>query len=696
MKVFFSCFGLYQLFIALILAEINYQSDSKILILSDTINSVDGLAERLKALAVWEEVIVIRERGRSVAEVDRQVRSLKIDEADIFHFFSYGMLSSRLLFNSINAGTNIILTEEGRMSYKPLGEYGKWRSWMKLNNIYFETEAEDNQIAWERIDAIQLLEPRLFDGSLKKQPQKIDLAAIFNEKKVFQEFIERLNYVFAYQYQNTAVNVIYFDNSPSAMGILTLDGEKYFLQKVMSVIKDRQYCIKTHPAAETGMREIRFEGLRPKFFEPSNVPWEVVYLNLLRHRDDQKLVLLTPASTAAHNSFIIGDLFGSRNCYLILLTQLIRDYLAIDIFEEDFQYYQRFIALYGKDKIFLPESFTEFEAVFTRLFGGVTLKNRKFAEHYLAELKQEGDWLKKHYVETYQYLPDYVGQSALVLDRGAGYDWNQSLKQWLDTQKSDFKLNFSNPSAGIVRKVLWIPYRGRVLGRVKVEEVKVTAAEKRELTITDRDLRTNGRVDADGYINFDFREPYLEFDLNQEIDEFRIRGKFFFEDTYQMIVKQSGEELTSRPDDNALRNERLIAGRLNEYYRLLNNWLRLRQNNRKISRYFLQNNYRKLAIYGFGELGKNLLGELKDSPIKVVCMVNQNRDGDFETGIALFDIAEFSQRQELADAVVVTPVYDFEVIKNALLAKKVGIPIVSLKTVIVEVGMDEAKSAPNV
>ena len=38
---------------------------------------------------------------------------------------------------------------------------------------------------------------------------------------------------------------------------------------------------------------------------------------------------------------------------------------------------------------------------------------------------------------------------------------------------------------------------------------------------------------------------------------------------------------------------------------------------------FIKRNYKKVAIYGFASIGKHLYEELKDSPVEVVCAIDQ-------------------------------------------------------------------------
>lgn len=113
------------------------------------------------------------------------------------------------------------------------------------------------------------------------------------------------------------------------------------------------------------------------------------------------------------------------------------------------------------------------------------------------------------------------------------------------------------------------------------------------------------------------------------------------------------------------------------YYNLLNQWLSIKQEGQSLSRFFLDNNYKTIAIYGMGELGNRLFLELKDSTIVVKYAIDQ------EAGYTYSDMEVLSLDNELenVDAVIVTPIFAYRDISEKL-SDKVNCPIISLEEVI--------------
>lgn len=117
--------------------------------------------------------------------------------------------------------------------------------------------------------------------------------------------------------------------------------------------------------------------------------------------------------------------------------------------------------------------------------------------------------------------------------------------------------------------------------------------------------------------------------------------------------------------------------RLKGYYALLNQWLQLSQSNISLERYFLENKYNSIAIYGMGELGMRLYEEIKDSAVKVKCAIDKNA----ETVYAELPVCYPENCMKDIDVIVVTPTFAYTEIANEL-SEYVDCPIISLDDVV--------------
>ena len=109
----------------------------------------------------------------------------------------------------------------------------------------------------------------------------------------------------------------------------------------------------------------------------------------------------------------------------------------------------------------------------------------------------------------------------------------------------------------------------------------------------------------------------------------------------------------------------------------MNHWLKLKGQGRSISQYLSERSYNRIAVYGWGELGKRLYEELKTAEIEVVCIIDRCAKPDGKT----VSVDEFREEFYDISAVVVTAIYDFDNIYH-ILRGRVNCPILSLEEVV--------------
>jgi hypothetical protein len=116
-----------------------------------------------------------------------------------------------------------------------------------------------------------------------------------------------------------------------------------------------------------------------------------------------------------------------------------------------------------------------------------------------------------------------------------------------------------------------------------------------------------------------------------------------------------------------------------QYYQLINQWLILKNNNKSIVNYLISQGYQSVAIYGMGELGNRLYEELVNSDIEVKYAIDQLPESSFSE----LKFIELSEDIEPVDAIIVTPVFDFEEIEKNI-SEIVDYPVISLEDVVFE------------
>lgn len=123
-----------------------------------------------------------------------------------------------------------------------------------------------------------------------------------------------------------------------------------------------------------------------------------------------------------------------------------------------------------------------------------------------------------------------------------------------------------------------------------------------------------------------------------------------------------------------------IAEKNRSLFVLMNQWIYLKQEGKKLDIYFTRNNYRKIAIYGMGSVGLCLTRELKHSDVEILYGIDRN------AASMHLDIKVVTMEEDLpiVDAIVVTVMRDVDEIADAL-SEKVKVPIIAIEDILNEV-----------
>lgn len=131
---------------------------------------------------------------------------------------------------------------------------------------------------------------------------------------------------------------------------------------------------------------------------------------------------------------------------------------------------------------------------------------------------------------------------------------------------------------------------------------------------------------------------------------------------------------------NLLKKKNEKVEKFRSYYNMLNQWLIIKDGGKSLEKYFIDNNYNTIAIYGMGEMGKRLCEELKNTGITIKYGIDESvigYNGDIE-------IVNLEDNLQEVDAVVVTAVFAFDEAKSKV-SEHLQCPIIPLDDVIFEI-----------
>lgn len=115
-------------------------------------------------------------------------------------------------------------------------------------------------------------------------------------------------------------------------------------------------------------------------------------------------------------------------------------------------------------------------------------------------------------------------------------------------------------------------------------------------------------------------------------------------------------------------------------YQMMNQWVRVKQENKSIAEYLKKKGYKEIAIYGMNYVGETLLNELADSDIIVKYGIDKNAEQIYQDIDVLLPEDELSE----VDAIIVTAITFFEEIKEKL-NQKVACEVLSMENILYEI-----------
>lgn len=129
-----------------------------------------------------------------------------------------------------------------------------------------------------------------------------------------------------------------------------------------------------------------------------------------------------------------------------------------------------------------------------------------------------------------------------------------------------------------------------------------------------------------------------------------------------------------------LKTEQSMSGKHLELFKMMNQWVKVKQEGKNLSSYFERNGYKKIAVYGMSYAGETLIDELRGTCVEVAYGIDKNADKiDADMVVLAMD-----EELEEVDAIVVTAITFFEEIEEQL-AEKADCPIISLEDILYEV-----------
>ena len=128
------------------------------------------------------------------------------------------------------------------------------------------------------------------------------------------------------------------------------------------------------------------------------------------------------------------------------------------------------------------------------------------------------------------------------------------------------------------------------------------------------------------------------------------------------------------------KNKDRTVAKYKSYYLLVLKWLTNLENGQRICDYLERKGYTSIAVYGDGDIGEHLIRQLYETDISVKYVIDKMLFRPKAHQIPTYSMTD--EKLPEVNAIIVTPIWDYENIREELL-EKVNYPIISIKDMIV-------------
>lgn len=379
-NVFFLCHSRYTIFVAYFIKKIYHETDFCTLIVSDCLEDSDIFAE--DSNNIWDRVIILEEKNVEPLEVERNVNDvIENFEINVFYISHVMKCASHFFSHFLKEDTEVNLIDEGIISldllrgYKHFSKNGLPVGWMDFS--------------FDRIDNFYVLFPQITEKVGKATIKKIDLRKMLTER--LEETVSDLNHLFNYHYVPLESKILFVDSDMAEQGYITQRYENHCIDNVMRYLNIAECTVKIKPSLPEDMLKMKYGKYNLKFLRGGNIPFEIIYLNCLIHRDMIPIIIALP-TTLIWNLILINESCDIENCSIISLAEIMHFHFfdieeGKDMLKKVYAYQRCFRKGYGAR---IPKTWDDF-------FDEISSKNENFCiadrcnfmeEEYWSEVEQ--------------------------------------------------------------------------------------------------------------------------------------------------------------------------------------------------------------------------------------------------------------------------------------------------------------------
>lgn len=376
-KILMKAHSPFTIFTCAVIGELYYKEDYKILIMG---NPVDREFEkRVKKSGFFQEVCLFDQREKTIKCIEDTVDSFLLNHPDIAEYFMcvFSDGYSIVLAHKLRKNTKINIFPEGCAALRL-----KERVALVFNEVYGKDRLLREVFQKYKIDFNLFSNTWVFDseieqGELGADKKTIEIRRLLNDNGGNQ-IVERLNTLYGYK-PNGDYDIFVLDDALAASDLLDGEAEMKIFDVLFGNLKRKKILIKGHPGQDLIVSKLRFEKYGVDFFENSDIPWEIMLINLMKNHKGS-ITIISPLlatsvmSTISLFSYIIPITIISLH---ILENQFFGDYIKKAL-QLNGNYYENAVLNNKNIRILIPHNLNELKTYCKGINGEISETKKHF------------------------------------------------------------------------------------------------------------------------------------------------------------------------------------------------------------------------------------------------------------------------------------------------------------------------------
>lgn len=600
----------FTIFTCALIGEIYYKEDYRILIMGNPVD--EDFENRVKDSDFFQEICLFDQREKTIRRIENTVDSFLSNHKDIDEYFmcvfsdGYSiMLAHRLLgkakINIFPEGCAALRLKE-RIGLVFNEVYGKDRMLKEFFQKY--------KIEFDLFSKTWVFDLEIEQGDLGVEKKIIDVRRILKNKKK-NKIVDRLNILYGYR-PGRDYSIFFLDDTLAASDLLDGEAEIKIFDVLFSGLKKKKILVKGHPGQDFLMEKLRFEKYGVDFYENSNMPWEIMLLNILKDNREGITIITSLLATSVMST--INLLSGTTPVTIISLQQLEMNYFA-DYIQKAIQlngnYYEDAILKNKNIHLFTPGNLEELEKYF-KIKSDETNKMTK---------KNKSDQPSDYFFRTGNMISK---ATAFSMD---GQFYVKSAFYFLKYQS---EIVFCVEKDIDIKEFIWSPSECNLFSAVNGVAVEIENDYGIKQMYMLGDSRKNDFLDDGKFVC-------------------KVRYKGYCKNIYikaHLMVEHKYCALNWLYNDCKWREE------------FWKNWFKIEKRN-LLKKYIDKKNIKSVWIFGNGEIGQAINDSFEFNNVKT--KFTASKTSCFK-GIKAVAIEEAYKTEILPDIMIITPMNDFDLI----------------------------------